>query len=97
MKVVFAKRARQDVAETFDYIAQSNKVAAQRVENMIRATCLRLADFPLASAETDEPYVRRVPLVRFPYTVFYRIDAARDVIEIARVLHAARETFGQDT
>jgi hypothetical protein len=43
---------------------------------MIRATCEGLVDFPYASAATDEPNVRRVPLVRFPYTIFCRIDAA---------------------
>ncbi len=31
-----------------------------------------------------------MPLVRYPYTVFYRVDAGRDVVEVARVIHAAR-------
>jgi plasmid stabilization system protein ParE len=49
-----------------------------------------LADFPYAAAATDEPNVRRVPLVRFPYTVFYRVDPVHRVVEIARVVHGAR-------
>jgi plasmid stabilization system protein ParE len=56
----------------------------------LRATCEGLGDFPFASALTGEPNVRRVPLVRFPYTIFYRIDSLRDVVEIARILHGAR-------
>jgi plasmid stabilization system protein ParE len=36
------------------------------------------------------PNVRRLPLVRHPYTIYYRVDAERGLIEIARVVHAAR-------
>lgn len=57
---------------------------------MIRATCEGLSDFPYAPAVTDESDVRRVPLVRFLYTIFYRIDTAHHIVEIARVLHGAR-------
>jgi plasmid stabilization system protein ParE len=70
--------------------APHNPAAAQRVEDVIRITCEGLGDFPYAAAATDEPNVRRVPLVRFPYTVFYRVDSIRDVVKIARVVHGAR-------
>jgi toxin ParE1/3/4 len=90
MKVVYAERARLDIADIYDSIAQHNPAAAQRIEDAIRSTCESLADFPYASVATDEPNVRRVPLVRFPYTIFYRIETARSVVEIARVLHSAR-------
>ena len=90
MKVVYAERARHDIADIYDSIVRHNPVAAQRVEDMIRATCEGLSDFPYAPAVTDESDVRRVPLVRFPYTIFYRIDTAHHIVEIARVLHGAR-------
>lgn len=90
MRVVYAERARDDIADIYDNIARHNPDAAQRVEDLIRATCEALADFPYASVTTDEPDVRRIPLVRFPYTIFYRVDADRDVVEVARVFHAAR-------
>ena len=57
---------------------------------MIRDVCEGLAHFPYASAATDEPNVRRVPLVRFPYSTFFRVHATRDLVEIARVVHGAR-------
>lgn len=90
MRVVYGERARDDIARICDSIALHNPVAAQAVEDLIRATCEALADFPYASAATDEPGVRRIPLVRFPYTIFYRVNAMSDVVEIARVLHGAR-------
>ena len=90
MRVVYAERAVRDIDEIYSAIAEHNTAAAQRVEDFIRKTCNGLADFPFASAATDEPNVRRVPLVRFAYTVFFRIDPQRDLVEIARVLQSAR-------
>ena len=90
MNVVFAERAKSDIGEIYDSIVKHNPVAAQRVEDAIRANCLGLADFPYASAATDEPNVRRLPLVRYPYTIFFRIDVDRQLVEIARVVHGAR-------
>lgn len=92
MKVVFAVRARQDIADIYDSIAVHSPPSAQRVEDAIRACCEGLADFPFASAGTDEPHVRRVPLVRYPYAVFFRVDETRQLVEIARVIHSARVT-----
>lgn len=90
MNVVFAERARQDISDIYDSIAPHDRAAAQRVENAIRADCDQLGRFPYASGATDEPNVRRLPLVRFPYTIFYRIDVDRGVVEIARVIHGSR-------
>ena len=90
MKVVFAERARQDISDIYNSIAAHNRAAAQRVENAIRADCERLGAFPFASVETDEPNVRRMPLGRYRYTIFCRINEARGVVEIARVVHSAR-------
>jgi toxin ParE1/3/4 len=90
MKVVYAERARRDIARIFDTIAVRDPKAARRVEDLIRAKCDRLADFPFSAASTDQPNVYRLPLVRYPYAIFYRVDAVRDCVEIARVVHGAR-------
>ena len=90
MKVVYAERAKADIAHIYERIALNNPPAAQRIEAMIRNTCEGLGLFPYASAQTDEANVRRVPLVRYPYTIFFRIDDAADRVEIAGVVHGAR-------
>lgn len=90
MKLVYAVRARNDIGDIYDKIARTNPTNAQRVEDKIRATCEGLAQFTFASAPTDEPNVRRVPVVRYPYTIFFRVNAAADRVEIARVIHSAR-------
>jgi toxin ParE1/3/4 len=82
--------ARADIGDIYDKIARRSPVNAPRVEDKIRATCEALADFPFASARTDAPNVRRVPVVRYPYTIFFRVNAAAGLVEIARVIHSAR-------
>ena len=34
--------------------------------------------------------MRRLPLGRYRYTIFCRIDAQRGIVEIVRVIHGAR-------
>lgn len=92
MKVIYSDHARLDIAGIYDHIAQHSTVSAQRVEDEIRRTCEGLGDFPFASAETDQPNIRRVPLVIYPYAVFFRVNAEKQVVEIARVIHSARIT-----
>lgn len=96
MKLVFAQIALQDIDNIYTHIAEHNLAAAQRVEDAIRAACEGLIWFPFASAATDEPNVRRLPLGRYHYTIFFRIDQERGVVEIARVIHGARvKTLGR--
>lgn len=90
MKVVFADRARQDIADIYDTVSAHNKAAAHRVEAMIRDHCERLADFPYAAVAVDEPDMFRLPLVRYPYTIYYRVTPGSDLVEVARVIHASR-------
>ena len=96
MKVVLSERAIADITHIHDQIAAVSPPAAQRVEDLIRSTCEGLGDFPYASAATDEPRIRRVPLVRYPYTIFFRANDSATIVEIARVVHAARiKSLGQ--
>jgi toxin ParE1/3/4 len=90
MKIVYAERARRDIGQIFENISAHSPDAAQRVEATIRVQCERLAAFPYAAVATDEPGIFRIPIVRYPYTVFYRVNAAKGRIEIARVVHSAR-------
>lgn len=66
MRLVFAERARQDIQDIYETIAASN--------------CLRIADFLFASAPTDEPHIRRLPIVRFPYRNFFRVRPDADLV-----------------
>ena len=45
---------------------------------------------PYAGGKTDSPDLYRAPISRHRLTVFYRIDAAEDAIEVVRVVRAGR-------
>jgi plasmid stabilization system protein ParE len=64
-------------------------VVAQQVEDRIRATCTGLADFPRVGAPTDVEDVRRISLVRYAYTIYYRIVPSDDAVDILRMVPAA--------
>jgi toxin ParE1/3/4 len=50
----------------------------------------RIGRFPQGFQEVAErPGVRRVPLVRYPYLIFYKIFA--DEVVVLRVVHGARK------
>ena len=89
MEVVFSERARRDIAEIYEVIAAKNPVAALRVERLIRANCDRLGQFPMSAFKTDEPNLYRLPLVRYPYAIYYRVDPSLDRVEVARIIHGA--------
>jgi toxin ParE1/3/4 len=89
MKVRYTPTARADIDDIYRVIAPHNTTAAQQVEDKIRETAEKLLHFPGVGVLTDVEDVRRLPLVRYPYTIFYRIAVAADAIEILRVVHAA--------
>ncbi len=49
---------------------------------------LLLAEFPEMAQHTDEADVRRMPVGRYPYSVFYAVEGGEVVILHAR--HGAR-------
>jgi toxin ParE1/3/4 len=89
MKVRYTPAAQDDIVRIYSTIATDKPTAAQKVEDRIRATCERLGSFPRIGATTDLEDVRRMPLVRWPYTIFYRIVAADDAVDVLRVVHGA--------
>ena len=73
MKVRYTLRAQSDLDAIFNYLGQHDRAAAEVVQDQIKARVDRLADFPLMAPMTDEPGVRELSIVRFPYTVYYQV------------------------
>ena len=90
MEVVYSRRARRDIEDIHDRIADVNPIAAERVVSSIIAKCDRLAFFPGSANRTDEPQVYRLPVVHYRYTIFYRVTSDQDLVEIVRIVHSSR-------
>lgn len=89
MRVHFSPLARADLLELRKYIALQNPLAAARLMRAIYSRIYdTIASFPEAGQACNElaPGLRRFPIGN--YVVFYRFT---NRIEIARILHGARE------
>ena len=88
MKLVYTEPSRDDIASIYDYNARRSTLSAARVERSIRAACKTVADFPGASPRTNKPNVHRAPMVRYPYTIYYRVKSDLGLVEILRVVYS---------
>lgn len=88
-RVEQAPGAQRDLDEIWDYIAEDNPGAADRLIDEIRRKLEILAKTPLIGPLRPElmPGLRCFPVRR--YVIYYR--AIPDGIEVVRVLHGARD------
>ena len=88
VKLRYTPRARNDISDVYDYIAQYNPRAATAVVRGIRSTCRLLARYPRIGRATDIKGIRALALVRYPYLIYYAIGT--DEVTILHVRHGAR-------
>lgn len=89
----FTAQAMEDLDSIWWFIAQDNRVAADRVEMEIVATCRRLAKHPRMGTKrqdiTSFP-VRFWTVTKFPnYVIAYRPET--DPLQVIAVLHGKRD------
>ena len=90
MRVVYTDEALENLDGILAYIASSYPTAYEGFQSRLRSVVRRIGDWPDSAQEVAErPGVRVVPLIRYPYKVFYR-NTGR-MIEILYIHHAARE------
>jgi toxin ParE1/3/4 len=94
MRIRYTVRARADLAEIRSYLLARNPRAAATMITAIRRRIAWLADFPLIAPETDERGVRALPLVRYPYRVYYEIVG--EEVRILHVRHVSRQPWRND-
>ena len=89
MKVVFSRLALDELDEILGFIAERSPLGAQHVEARMRRALDHIGRYPEAAERlAQRPDVRRLPLVRYPYVIYYEIGA--DAVTILRILHGAR-------
>ena len=86
MRVVVTQPAQDDLREIGEYVRQDSPDAASRLVERLLTACSKLTLHP-----NRYPSVVGLDLRRRPhgsYLIFYRVGS---VIEIVRILHAARD------
>ena len=83
--------AVRQLDEILAYIDARNGPAARRVAAAIRRSIERLGDFPYSSRPSEVPGVRELPIVRFPYIVFYAVDEEAGEVHVLRVRHTSQD------
>ena len=92
MKVVWTEAALADLDQILAYTAESFPSLALSVEQRIRSVVARIGEWPDSARIMEQrPEVHVVPLIRYPYRLFYRVSDGR--IEILHIHHAARDEF----
>ena len=90
MKVVYITEALADLDGILNYIANNYPAISEAFENRLHAVVARVARWPESAQEVAQrPGVRMVPLIRYPYKIFYQVSG--ETVEILYVHHAARE------
>ncbi len=91
MKIRYRPTALAQLDAIFSYIATHHRPAAHRVMSTIKRTIDRLADFPYSARQSEVPGIRELPIVRYPYIVFYAVDDNAQEVHILRVRHTSQD------
>ena len=93
MKVRYTPEAYSDREQIFEYLRVRSVSGARNVLASIGEAVNRLEDHPLSGDTTDNPDVRVIFVVRYPYKIFYRV---RDDVEILHIRHTSRRAWKGD-
>jgi toxin ParE1/3/4 len=94
MKVVYTEEALKDLDAIADWLIAHYPTVAPAVERRIRRVVGHIARWPeSARRSAHRPNVHVVPLGRYPYRIFYRINGDR--VEILHIHHAARQPWDE--
>ena len=88
MKLILRSAAKADVAEAVRWYEGQRRGLGQELRVELRACLALVEENPFLHAALLEE-VRRAPLRRFPYGVYYFVQAS--TVEVLAILHNARE------
>ena len=88
MKLRYTRRALADLDGILDYIASQSPQGATRVRARIQRMVGLLTSHPNIGVHTEDPTLRRLATLPYPYLIFY--EATDDEIVVHAIRHAAR-------
>ena len=90
MKVLFARRAQQDLDAIVAYVRSHNPAAGRRVGESILNAVRNLATSPRAGRAQSISGLRKLVTRRYRYFIYYLVDDDADEVIIVAILHPAR-------
>ena len=95
MRVVYTDEALRDLDGILGFIAEHYPMLMIPFENRLGAAMRRIWAWPQSAPEVvKRPGVRMLPLIPYPYKLFYRVMADR--VEILHLHHASRREPWRD-
>jgi toxin ParE1/3/4 len=89
MKLVLSRLALAELDDILRYLSERSPLGATHVETRMRRAFEHIGQFPEAAERVEQrPDVRRFPLARYPYVIYYEVG--EDVVTVLRILHGAR-------
>ncbi|MEX2036000.1 MAG: type II toxin-antitoxin system RelE/ParE family toxin [Xanthobacteraceae bacterium] len=88
MRLRYTRPALVDLDSILDYVATHSPAGATRVHDRIETIVNLLLSHPRIGVRTDDPTIRRINALPYPYLIFYEISG--DEIVIHAVRHSAR-------
>jgi plasmid stabilization system protein ParE len=88
MRVRFTETAYGELGDIHSFLVQLNPIAARAAVARIESTARQIGMFPYMGRVKYRQNVRMFPVRRFPYLIFYTIEA--DEVVILSIRHAAR-------
>jgi plasmid stabilization system protein ParE len=93
MKVVFTAAALADLEDIIAYTKQNFPQSAAPLQRRLHDVILRIEMWPDSGRKVvQRPGVHVVPLIRYPFRIFYILSG--DQIHILHIRHAARADEG---
>jgi toxin ParE1/3/4 len=93
MEVIYTDEALRDLDGILTFIASNYPTITAAFQDRLRRTERRIGKWPMSAEEVKQrPGVRVVPLIRYPYKIFYRVTS--ESVEILHIHHAARQESG---
>jgi plasmid stabilization system protein ParE len=89
MRLRYTRPALRDLNEILDYIADRSPMGASKVHARLKAVIDLLMEHPRAGAPTDDPDIRRIVALPYPYLLYYQVDDEEIIIHAVR--HAKRD------
>jgi toxin ParE1/3/4 len=92
VKIRYTAPAFADLSLILDYVAEHSPQGANRVQARIQSVIELLTSHPHIGVRTEDPAIRRLTTLPYPYLVFYEVTETEIVVHAVR--HAARDPSG---